>query len=74
MCRFVVVFAWAALFALANVSAHGAVYYADSRNGDDSLDGLSAAEPLASMPGNVSTHISVPADAPTTTFVHTDTL
>jgi hypothetical protein len=49
MCRFVVVFAWAALFALANVSAHGAIYYADSRNGDDSLDGLSAATAWRSL-------------------------
>ena len=31
-----------ALPALASVSVYGAVYYADSRDGDDSLDGLSA--------------------------------
>jgi len=34
--------ALAALAALANMSASGAVYYADSRNGDDSCDGMSA--------------------------------
>ena len=49
MCRFLKVPALAALASLANLSASGTVYYADSRKGDDSLDGMSAATAWRSL-------------------------
>ena len=49
MDRSLMVLAVLALSTLANVSVHGAVYYADSKDGDDSFDGLSAATAWRSL-------------------------